>query len=251
MYNYTGIRQVTTPAGTLSLQLLGQAAMNQKILSQPVPSRVKDVTGQKYGMLCVVSYAGKKSRHQWNCLCECGTVKAISGFNLQSGSVKSCGCNRYKHLEAVHEGNRKHELVDGKPAKQHELFNTWKSMVARCHNPKHVDYSRYGSRGIKVCAEWRNSFKQFVTDMGKRPNGRTIDRINNDDCYCLSNCRWATSKTQGRNKRSTKLNPAIVKSIRALREKRYTIPRIKKELNLKCSTTTISAAARGLSWPDV
>lgn len=80
-------------------------------------------------------------------------------------------------------------------------YNSWHHMKYRCNNKKDVCYHLYGGRGISVCKRWENSYKNFITDMGQRPEGRTLDRINNDGNYEPSNCRWATPYEQARNSR--------------------------------------------------
>lgn len=73
-------------------------------------------------------------------------------------------------------------------------------MIQRCHNPKHSAYPRYGAKGVQVCARWREDFRNFLSDMGERPDGHTLDRISNNEGYHPGNCRWATSKEQYENK---------------------------------------------------
>lgn len=79
-------------------------------------------------------------------------------------------------------------------------YRAWVHMRQRCNNPNNPGYLDYGGRGIRVCDRW-NKFENFLTDMGERPEDRSLDRINNDGNYEPSNCRWATRKTQNNNKR--------------------------------------------------
>jgi len=80
-------------------------------------------------------------------------------------------------------------------------YMSWQAMKARCSNTNTSYYKDYGGRGIAVCAEWSNDFGQFLKDMGERPEGRTLDRIDNDKGYEPGNCRWATNLEQAHNKR--------------------------------------------------
>lgn len=79
-------------------------------------------------------------------------------------------------------------------------YSTWKHIKQRCYNPKDKDYHYYGGRGIKVCERWRDSFSNFLEDMGKRPEGMTLDRKDNDGNYTLKNCRWTTKSEQCLNR---------------------------------------------------
>lgn len=94
-------------------------------------------------------------------------------------------------------------MIDGVANDKHPLYQAWRSMRRRCTNPKDKDYLKYGGRGIKVCEQWEKSFETFVTDVGERPAGRTLDRIDNDLGYQPGNVRWATGTEQLINRRQT------------------------------------------------
>lgn len=81
-------------------------------------------------------------------------------------------------------------------------YQVWKHMRERCHNPRHLRFAHYGGRGIAITPRW-DSFATFLADMGPRPFGFTLDRINVDGPYAPENCRWADASTQARNKRQT------------------------------------------------
>jgi hypothetical protein len=84
-------------------------------------------------------------------------------------------------------------------------YQSWRHIFQRCYNPKHNAYNRYGGRGIKVCDRWLESYENFLLDMGERPIGMYLDRIDNNGDYTPENCRWATPKEQARNKRNNHL----------------------------------------------
>lgn len=155
---------------------------------------ITDITGNKYGRLTVLSFAGynnhKTPKPQWECQCECGEVVVIAGYHLKNGNTSSCGCLR---KETAKERATYHGM------KGSRTYQVWQGMKARTTNPNNSHYSAYGGRGIKVCQKWFDSFEAFLSDMGEAPDGMSIDRINNDGNYEPSNCRWATSKQQCRN----------------------------------------------------
>ena len=109
--------------------------------------------------------------------------------SLKSGYTKSCGCLKRELTK----------LVEGVPSKEHKLYPVWNNMKQRCRDELHPAYSNYGGRGIKVCQRWQDSFEDFVSDMGPRPEGHTLDRIDNGGNYTPDNCRWASNAEQSRN----------------------------------------------------
>ena len=151
------------------------------------------MVGRKYGVLTDMSeieLRNKNGHILYNVKCDCGKEKQVLGASLRSGASKSC--NKCKTLTGSHGMWKSRE------------FSIWGSMKDRCYNPNNLRYKNYGGRGIKVCDRWKNSFKNFYLDMGDSV-GLSIDRINVNGDYESSNCRWATSKTQARNRTNNKV----------------------------------------------
>lgn len=140
------------------------------------------IVGIKQGRLMPVKRWGLR----YEVKCDCGEMAIVSERAM------SCGCYRREVNRTIH-------TKDGRTS--HPLYGMWKELIARCHRPSHKDYEDYGGLGIEVCYAWRRSFSEFVNDMGPRPEGTTIERVNNSLGYRPGNCCWATWSEQAYNRR--------------------------------------------------
>lgn len=134
--------------------------------------------------------------------------------------------------------------TDGTKCLKHDkTYNAWCNLKARCLNPKNARYSRYGGRGITVCDRWRNSFSNFLADMGESPPGLTIDRINNDGNYEPGNCRWIPAAEQAKNK-SRKAKPRRMTDLRATRFTIESAANVRAMLDCEMSVRSVARTYR-------
>lgn len=156
-------------------------------------ARGQDITGLRFGRLVVIEKTEQRcaSGRLWLLRCDCGNEVRVSKCQVDAGYYQSCGCLR-------REMSRKHGMC-GTPE-----YQAWADMISRCHGPKNPRFKDYGGRGIGVCDRWRSSFEAFYAELGPKPPGALLDRIDNDKGYEPGNCRWVTSKESAQNRRTTR-----------------------------------------------
>ena len=159
-----------------------------------------DLTGQRIGRLVVRHISGRRNgKRLWLCQCDCGAMAIVQAGYLRQGDTKSCGCLQ-RELSAAR--LRTHSDIFSPE------YRVWRAMKSRCFNQRAPAWKNYGGRGITVCERWLK-YEHFRADMGPRPAGTSIDRINNDGNYEPGNCRWATRAQQNNNTRRSRRTSAL------------------------------------------
>lgn len=164
----------------------------------PHRSTFKDLTGKRFGRWLVL----KETRNprpgpsKWHCRCDCGKEKMEVGYTaLTGGRSLSCGCLRREFYASLRKSdNVVHD-------QRNPSYRIWQGIRTRCFNERHPSYRSYGERGITMCPQWKDNFDQFLKDMGPRPKGLSIERINNGGNYEPGNCQWGTAMEQAGNTR--------------------------------------------------
>jgi len=159
--------------------------------------KFRDLTGQVFERLLATERDfSVKKKTNWICSCECGNKTSVFAPDLLSGRIKSCGCYRADMLaKRFSHGNCRNGKIS-------PTYKSWANMLQRCSNPNWHAYRHYDGRGIAVCEEW-HSFSVFLSEMGERPTGHSIERKDNNAGYSKQNCRWATRSEQISNRQNT------------------------------------------------
>jgi hypothetical protein len=157
-----------------------------------------NLVGKKFGKLTVVlRIEPMVGKTKFECVCDCGNKSVVVGQYLQSGNTTSCGCVK----KSV--GFTSNLIHGGSAGNMHGAYRSWRSMKHRCTCPSSIGWKDYGARGITVCERWLDSYELFLEDMGHRPKGYSLERLDIEKGYSPENCVWIPNKHQAKNNRRT------------------------------------------------
>lgn len=192
-----------------------------------MPARI-NLTGQTINNIKFISFShiNKNKTRIWNCVCYCGNNFTCSPTNIKNKNTKSCGCLNKSNIIKRNKENKKWVNNDK------HMHAIWRAMISRCYNKNNWRYKHYGARGIIVCESWKN-FDNYYTwiknNLGNKPDkSYSLDRVDNNGNYEPGNLRWASKKTQSKNKRGPKLSIELAEEIRSFSSKLS-----RKELSIK------------------
>ena len=167
-----------------------------------LPKRASDLTGQRFGRLTALEYVTSKPRFKWRCRCDCGVETTVTTSNLREGHTKSCGCLQRELASA-----RRTTHGQSKVGERTAMYQLWCGIRQRTiTQTKGLGYDRYKARGIGMYQAWADSFQEFYKwineHLGERPEGHSLDRINNNGGYEPGNLKWSTHPEQCNNRES-------------------------------------------------
>jgi hypothetical protein len=176
--------------------------------------KLVDLSNQRFERWRVIGYVG---RSLWACVCDCGTHRDVHGPSLRNGLSRSCRCLMRERTSAR---SKTHGMTGSAE------YRIWRGIKARCFNPNVWNYHNYGGRGISVCQDWCESFDAFLADMGPRPPGLSIDRVDPYGDYEPGNVRWASPKQQANNRRKPTSHRLVIRMRGTAEERAAAIARV-------------------------
>lgn len=158
-----------------------------------IMAKQNELKYKRFGRLLVLMKAdSNRNGIRWLCRCDCGVTKVIPAKNMVSGRTLSCGCLQ---KEAARKNTKHGHNINGRHTR---TYSSWHDMRRRCRDKNHKSHANYYDKGITVCERWKE-FINFLSDMGERPEGKTLDRIDSNGNYEKDNCKWSTHKEQANN----------------------------------------------------